>query len=94
MFEALGIQHVTRMRHIVNCGMLHSTLFIHVILRKARFLGKVTGYQTVFRFSLQIFTGIFLILIEFLQDSAVNVFTLSIRYSFLHFKYTLFLSSL
>jgi hypothetical protein len=40
VFEALGIQHVTRMRHIVNRGLSHSTVFTHAILRKEKFLGK------------------------------------------------------
>ena len=29
---ALGVQHVMRMRRIVICGLLHYTVFLHIIL--------------------------------------------------------------
>jgi len=33
VFVALGIQHATRMRHIVFaiCGLPHSTVFFHIV---------------------------------------------------------------
>jgi hypothetical protein len=31
MSVALGIQHATRMRHVVICGLTGSTLFFHII---------------------------------------------------------------
>jgi len=30
LFVALGIQHAKRMRHIVICGLPHSTTFFHI----------------------------------------------------------------
>ena len=31
LFVALGIRHATRVRHIVRCGLPHSTRFFHII---------------------------------------------------------------
>ena len=45
---ALSIQHVMRMRHIVVCVLVDSTIFIHVISQTARFSKKkksVVGYE-------------------------------------------------
>jgi len=41
VFVALVMQHATRMRHIVICGLSGSTIFLHFILQTTRFLGKV-----------------------------------------------------
>jgi hypothetical protein len=30
VFVALGVQHAMRMRHIVICGLPHSTVFFHI----------------------------------------------------------------
>jgi len=32
VFVDLGIKHVTRMRHIVICGLSDSTVYFHIIL--------------------------------------------------------------
>ena len=32
VFVALGIQHAMRIRHIIICGLLRSTVFFHIIL--------------------------------------------------------------
>jgi len=36
-FVALGIQHATRMCHIVICGLIGSTAFFHIISWRVRF---------------------------------------------------------
>ena len=47
MFVDLGIQHVTRMRRIVICGLLGSTIFFDIISKRARFSNK--KYITVYK---------------------------------------------
>jgi len=37
VFVALGIQHAMRMRHIIICDLLRSTLLVHI---SSRFSGK------------------------------------------------------
>jgi hypothetical protein len=45
------MQHAQRMRHIVICGLLRSTIFFQIIPQKAGF--KKKNIKRVFRFSLQ-----------------------------------------
>jgi hypothetical protein len=42
---AFGIQHKMRMRHIVICGLRHSTIFLHIISQTAGFSKKVTQHK-------------------------------------------------
>jgi len=57
MFVALGIHHAMRMRHIVICGQPGCTIFLHIILQKARFSKKKTllNIKCVFHFFYIIF---------------------------------------
>jgi len=40
VFEAFGIQHVKRTRHIVICGLPGSTIFFHIITKSDTILEK------------------------------------------------------
>jgi hypothetical protein len=42
---ALGTQHAMRMRHIVICGLRHSTIFLHIISQTAGFSKKITEHK-------------------------------------------------
>jgi len=44
VYEALGIQHANRMRHIVICCLLRSSIFFNIVSHTARFSKE--GYGT------------------------------------------------
>jgi hypothetical protein len=56
VFVALGIQHAMHMGHIVNCALLHSKIFFHIISYTARFKknNNLLNVKGVFQFSLQL----------------------------------------
>jgi hypothetical protein len=64
-FVALGIQHATRKRHIVICGLPGCTKFLHTILWTVRFSKninkqKISKLKCVFGVSLQLLSEMFL----------------------------------
>jgi len=51
VFVALGAQQVTRMRHIVICGLPGATVISHVISKNGKiFFSKVIEYKMWFYF--------------------------------------------
>jgi hypothetical protein len=63
MFVALGIQHVMRLRHIVICGLPHSTLFFHFNSKNGKiFEKKVTELKMCVLISSILLSEIFRIL--------------------------------
>jgi len=62
VFVTLGIQHATRVRHILVYCLSASRILLHVFSQTARFSGKkLLNIKCVFRFSLQLLSEIFLI---------------------------------
>ena len=48
VFVALGILHAMRVRHILICVLLGSTIFFHIISQKARIKNNVIAQNCVF----------------------------------------------
>jgi hypothetical protein len=59
----------------VTCGLSSSTIFLHNISEKARFLGRggITEHKTSFNFLYNFFSETFLILRRIQQDIIINV---------------------
>ena len=75
VFVALGIQHATRMRHIVTCGLIHSAIFFHMISETVRVSKKkkLLNTKCVFPVSLQLLSEIFFTLKRNEPDMIENV---------------------
>ena len=84
---SLVIKHAMSMRHIVICGLPHTTIFFHIISQTTRFLEKkLLNTECEFWFSIQLLSVTFLNLRNFEQDIIINMCI------GLHVKYPLFLS--
>ena len=87
MFVTLGVHQAMRMNHIFICGLLRSTIFVHLISQKATF-SKITYLtQNMFLVPLQIFSQTFFIVSGIERD-------MTKMYIVLHVKYPLFFSIL
>ena len=59
LFVALGIEHAMSMRHVVNCDMAGSTIFVHIILQTAGLaIKKSLNIQCVVMLSANVFWNI------------------------------------
>jgi len=75
VFVALGIQHATRMRHIVICGLSGCTIHFRIISRFGTILEekKLLNTKCVFWFSLQLLSDTCLILRRVERHVVINV---------------------
>jgi len=64
---------------IVNCSLPGHTLFLHIISQTAWFAGKPYRTKYEFRFSLQLLSETFLILITIERDIIINVHNVSCK---------------
>jgi hypothetical protein len=86
VFVALVIHYAVRMHHFVICGLLHSTIFFHIITQTTRFLKKLFDREWELRFSIKPLSVTLLILWNFEPDVIINM------YIGFYIKYPLFLS--
>ena len=71
MFVALGIQHVTRIRHIVICGLSGYSIVPHYLINDMIFEGKKKVVCVDFRY--RFLSEIFFILRRTERDMILNV---------------------
>jgi len=68
VYVVLGIRQAMRMRHIAMCGLLRSTVLLHIIKKMTSFSNKnLLNIDIVFLFSVQNLSEIFFILKYFDQ---------------------------
>jgi len=72
VFVTLSIQHALRMRHVVICGLLRSTVFFHLI-NGTTYEKMLLNIKCVLQVSLQLVPEIFFILGKTERDMIENV---------------------
>jgi hypothetical protein len=79
VFVALDIQHVMRIRHIVNCCLPGSTIFYHIIYYTARFSGKkIIEHKMCILVFLPVLSETFLVLSR-IQRDVIKVLGLQVK---------------
>ena len=87
MFLALVIEHGTRMSRIASCVQSGSTLFFHIVsLTNTVFGEKSNSTKSVFRFSSQVLSETFLILITIKRDIILKVRRSSCKVTDIHIR--------